>query len=471
MSGKIGLSCAQLLQLLTNALRRLDQASVLASLFLVYGMLAVLTWAVVTPPFQNVDEVSHLMRAEAVSRLVLVSPHEAVMPAPPNAKTGIYASAAPMSYVRADPAHRVTTALLDAAGRVGWGLPVPGGYANTAVYPPFLYGPASVTIKLSKVTGFSVTRTLYAARLVTGAVAVTLAFGAVALAGPAAPVLFAMLALPMTFALMGSPSQDAIMLPLAAFLAALMVRVMQAEFTSRRAFVGICVGLTVIAAARPPYACLGLLMLILPGPSLTARTAGAAIVGAVAIGWSLIAANVTGLLPLPGTDAPAQFRGVVADPIRALLVPARTLWLKGGFLAKAFIGILGWLDVELPHWFYPLAWAQLIVAAGLVASRLQARPLPWSDRAWSGLAAFGSVAGIFTTQYLACTPPGAPVVDGLQGRYFLPIALLLVTQLPGLPVPRPGSSLRLLALVLVVGFPLLSIVVTTRALVLRYYLT
>jgi len=80
-----------------------------------------------------------------------------------------------------------------------------------------------------------------------------------------------------------------------------------------------------------------------------------------------------------------------------------------------------------------------------------------------------SAAGMFATFYLIWTRPGDAIVSGMQGRYFLPLALAGAGLLPML---GDGRWTRLhKALVAVVAlFPIVSLAVVMRAVVLRYYL-
>ena len=77
----------------------------------------------------------------------------------------------------------------------------------------------------------------------------------------------------------------------------------------------------------------------------------------------------------------------------------------------------------------------------------------------------GAIAAVFVLQYLNWSPIGGPSVDGVQGRYFLPVAPFLLLLLPGSETRRPGWILVTLC-----SYPALSIVVTLRAIVFRYYL-
>jgi hypothetical protein len=70
-------------------------------------------------------------------------------------------------------------------------------------------------------------------------------------------------------------------------------------------------------------------------------------------------------------------------------------------------------------------------------------------------------------------PVGASVVEGVAGRYFLPLALFLTLALEGgdalLPARGRLAPLRLAGTALVLAFPLISVVVTLAAVETRYH--
>jgi uncharacterized membrane protein len=93
---------------------------------------------------------------------------------------------------------------------------------------------------------------------------------------------------------------------------------------------------------------------------------------------------------------------------------------------------------------------------------------------WTLAAILLSTGAVFGAMYLIWSPVGGPVVDGVQGRYFLPIAAFLpLVALGERPSEGQASTVRRLqrwANVLVLAFPLVSLLVVERAVVLRYYL-
>ena len=85
------------------------------------------------------------------------------------------------------------------------------------------------------------------------------------------------------------------------------------------------------------------------------------------------------------------------------------------------------------------------------------------------LGAIVSAICVFGALYITWTPPGAATADGVQGRYFLPLALIFAA----LPLPRgmPRSNhIRQVIVGIVAVFPMATLEVVMRAVVLRYYL-
>jgi uncharacterized membrane protein len=80
----------------------------------------------------------------------------------------------------------------------------------------------------------------------------------------------------------------------------------------------------------------------------------------------------------------------------------------------------------------------------------------------------GAVALVFALQYLSWTAPGSDLVDGVQGRYFIPVAVVFALAMPswrGL-----GARARPFALVGLASLGVVTPVVVVHALVMRYYL-
>ena len=471
--------------------------AVLAAAYLALGLAAVLVLARLTPPFQNPDELAHVLRAEQVEQGGLLGRRfvDQARPAAGGFLDGgalsVYGVFEPLIF---QPGHRATAEMFERADTVPWG----GkrwwqAFDNTAVYPPFLYLPAAAGIAAGRVDGWPVMRTLHVARLCGGVAAVAVGGVAVWVAGEAAPLAFALLCLPMALSLMAAVSQDALLLPVAGLAGGLLVRLRGAPagtgawvagaapgpasgavssaasgVASGMAFWAMCVCLALVGMARPVYLPVAVLPLLAGRVAWRTRAAGAAFVAACVLAWVAAAAHWALVNGSEGglADPAAQVAWLWAEPGRAWQVAALTLRTHGPALLEGFVGRLGWLDLALPAWVRRVAWASLLL--GALTSAAPARP-GWraagtGGRAVAAAAALTSGAAVFAVQYVTWTPVGLGLVMGVQGRYFLPMALLLGAALPGRAVLPRRAALALPAL----GAAMLGGVVW--AVVGRYYL-
>jgi uncharacterized membrane protein len=458
-----------------SGLRRLTERSpesVLAILFMLYGTISVSLLAVMTPPYQAPDEPAHFMRAEQISRGGLIGFRLSPTRSGGSVDTGVLASFMPFAPLLFHPDTKITRAMYDEAHKVAWGGgPAPTEFSGAAVYPPFLYLPAVVGIWIGKAVHLSVLHTLYLTRALGGFLAVAVSAAAIAVAGASAAWLFTLLLLPMTLFEMSSVTQDGLILAMSALAAALVASALrEGRALSPSNYIVICTSLALVAMARPPYAPLVLLLPLIPNLSRGLRFAGPLVAMAAVAAWSALAAIFAMVIwrndaaPDPG----AQLTLLLREPGRLPELAEATFRQFGGFYAEGFIGRLGWLDVELPAYYHRFAWA-MVVLAGLVSlsGGDSARYMPYRVAA-AALAILLAVAATFGVQYLTWTPVGATLLEGVQGRYLIPPALFLICLLP--VVFRRVPALQHAGLIALGLFPLITLVVMLRQIVLRYYL-
>ena len=428
----------------------------LALLYALYGIIAVLLLAILMPPYQNPDEAAHLVRADQISHagwLARTGPG-----APALIDRGLLTGSARFGR----PPDPLPRALYEP---IGWADRVVAAYPTSAIYPPGFYLPAAAALGFAHHNHLTVLPAIELARAVSGAAAVAIGALAIALAGPAGLWLFAVLTLPMALAQSAAVGQDGLMMASCALAAACLIR-LQAGLAPQRwaLFVLLCLSLVLVCQARPPYAALAFLPLIARVP-LGARLAGCAAILAATAAWSVASLHASGadVGHFNGSDAHAQAMALLRAPWRLPMILAATLAAYGqGYLAQA-IGVLGWLTVTLPATYRRAALLMLAWAA--IACLLP-------GRAWLGLrrailcagCLAGAALGVFAIQYLTWTKPGSAVIDGVQGRYFLPLAVLLAVLLARLGPARPGW----LALPVLL-FPIAGIVVTVHRIMLSYY--
>ena len=89
-----------------------------------------------------------------------------------------------------------------------------------------------------------------------------------------------------------------------------------------------------------------------------------------------------------------------------------------------FIGVLGWLSVFLPDWFYYFYGVLLIVGAvfGNLNLNLKQRLIMF--------ACFVPVIiALYTHFYIVWSPVGNSFIEGIQGRYFIPCAIMCLSSI------------------------------------------
>lgn len=442
-----------------------------AMLFCLHAGIGVTTIAVLMPPFQAADELAHFERADQVAGGGLVATrYDGGAASGGTIDLADDVLAAPFDAIRFHPERKVTRAMLEAAARVrrdGRGLQ---SFPNTAIYPPFLYFPAALGLVAGHAAGWSVLHTLVLSRLLDGVASVAIGALAIAWAGPAAPLLFAILCLPMSLALFASVSQDGPMIASGALAAVLLARAADAAGGRRGAcLTGGCIALALVGMARPAYLPLVLLPLLVPRVPLGWRVGGTAAATGAIVTWIALTDRMTLFRP-EALQVARQMHAALAHPGLWPAIAAGTIRVQLAHhlpYVQEFVGVLGWLDTPLPAPFYAVALAGLALA--LVLSLPPQPRLAPGPRLLAGLLLAAAALAVFVLQYLSWSPVGASYVEGVQGRYFLPVAVFLPLVLPHLRRPLPARAVAAGRLVL--GFaPCLSIAVTIRAIVLRYYL-
>lgn len=440
----------------------------LARLALVYGLMGCVMLSLAMPSFQNPDEPNHFRRAEQIAAgHLLAERHSELLGGP--VSPGIKATADLFDPLRFHPDRHVTPEMTAKAASIGWDGPkVLTHFPNSAIYPAPFYLPAAAGVLVGKALALSVATTLNLARMLTGICCVLLSAWGIRLAAQspqpnAAIWLFTLTTLPMTMALQNAASQDGLLNAAMLVAVALILRLDGGARDAMRFWSAVLL-LGLITMARPPYAPLFIVPLAMPFQSAVRRMMGAALIVVLCLGWTQIADPahvITG--QSAGADVLAQ-RQVILDPLWDVMLVLRTLRTHTVFYFDSFVGLLGWLDTSLPRSFYLLAGLMLALSLWLTAGRLRLGVV-WRQAAIP-LAMAGCVALVFLSIYLTFSTVRSPTIDGVQGRYFIPIVMLLACF-----ASSGGLSERFRGIAgwAVMLFPALSLAVTLRSVLMRYY--
>lgn len=415
--------------------------SVLLFVLLALPVSCFMAWAM--PPYFNVDETNHVMRSETVLHGHFFGRKDENGNSGGNIDSGLLALLSHYWPVLSDPSQHVTPDLVKSGRAIQWEgnrhfVHIP----NTAIYPPNLYVPTIIGLGLGKISGMSVQDSILTARFFNIGFSITILAAALWLTAYGRGPMMAVALWPMSIAQYAASSQDGLLIALSALYVALLSRPMVER---RRAMVAEFIGLAIIVAlismARPTNLLLLMpLWWVMPArigrwPAWTAPL----LVAVITVGWCLHAILFVQVMQVHGDVVPdmkAQIRHILAHPTAFPVALYNTLDQWGWPFTVAMLGWVGWANtnIVLPEGAYHFYLITLALAFGLGAAD-PGNHTSLKSRLIAGLALGGSFLAIFFLQYLTFTAPGADSVGGVQGRYFVPLAMMLTLLLPAI-APR-----------------------------------
>jgi len=458
-------------------------------LYLLYAVPLVVIIAIITPAFQSPDEPNHFARAEQVSRLELVP-------------TFVYDKAHPITAadsISKDPAivypdrggfmvdkgiyqldHiysplarngniKVAALKTDSAKNLQWHAgTIYFNFGNTAIYPPVVYLMQALGIGVGKLLHLSILNTLYLSRILNGLLCVTLCFFALMLARQSNILLFIVLLFPMTVSLFASVSQDAVLISCCFLLVGFIDDFAFGDsHRPKWKLYTMVILVAIIGIAKPPYIIFAFLFLFL-NLSPKQKAAGIIVPFAVLVLW-LIINHGSFMIKF----APAEMR--LNSKLQVLYIlhhPFRFMGMFFNFdktalqnVARMFVGVLAWLDVQLPDIYYRNAYICLVL--GIMVSL----GFKGSTRLRIALLVCGilTIVAVISAQYVTWTALESPTLGGMQGRYLIPIFPFLALALSGYPVNSNFTGLKAIVLPVVLLSPVYSATIMIQVICSRYY--
>ena len=381
----------------------------------------------ITPPLQVPDEWNHYVRAEAIGQGHLT----------PDMTWQGDCESFPIGIERFIRATYRTSGkftlheLRDAAA-----IPLDGGGKSTlcfsAWYTPVPYVPQVIVVAASRALQVRPFVTFYAGRIVNLGFVILMIVASMRLAPGYRSVFAAVALLPMAMYQLASWSADAPTFAAAVLLTAVLLRAVHRTSSMTKGEVIAIAGLAmVVALCKPVYFLIALLVLAIPRRRF--RSAGqriaviAAVVFAVALGVVTSSATAqraryNARVGLP-VDVREQARCVMANPLRFAEVAIDDLGANGTVYLEELVGRFGMNDVKLPM---AMVWPELFVL--VVAGLMSARPASVAQRLLTIMIALSTMAGVLLSQYLLWSVICGHAIEGVQGRYFLPIVPLALAS-------------------------------------------
>ncbi len=426
---------------------------------LAFALLATLfgaVFAVITPPFWGHDEITQFGRAYQVA-------HGGFLPTEIEDDRGVaYGGVIPpgiddlMGYafhdyqenpeepgaMVADPGayERLRSADIGTELRPIW-------FTNTAAYSPVAYVPAAVGIRVAEAVGLDVGGVVLLTRLagLLGYLVVA-GFALYALRAHRIQWLaFTVAVLPIAIFQAGTVTADTMTNALALLVSALLVKgLFLGRDLTRAETVALLAATLLLPLSKPTYVLLAMLVVLIPvrrfaffgGVAATGFDWRRLIpwvfagTGAVAFAiWMKIAAPTGDGMSLMRprhqwyTVKPDEQLGeILGDPFRFLGVFRDSIVYRDQRWFTQFFGELGFAYIDVPALAVLGCLLALAVSLG-IGDRMDAAAATTRRTLLVALTVAASVAMIYVTLYMSFTPVGFYIIDGVQGRYFVPLAL------------------------------------------------
>ena len=304
-------------------------------------------------------------------------------------------------------------------------------YTSAALYNFVCYIPQTLAALAGRVFNLSILATAYLMEVFNFVVWVLLVYFAIKILPKFKKIAVFVMLLPITLQEATSLSPDALTIGLSVFLVSYILYLAYGgvEKLSKKDYWFLAISALVIGFCKIVYLPLIFLMLVIPWTKFGTRKRKwvflSCLIGlAIILNLVWLAISSRYLLEYrDGVDSKAQLIGIVSNPLRYLMVMFRTVNASGqGWLTNLLGTTLGSFSFYLPYAIFPLSYAVAII---LFAQRDESVKLKKYDRTIFLSIFVVIMVGIFTSLYMQWTAVGAEVIDGIQGRYFLPILMLV----------------------------------------------
>lgn len=386
-----------------------------------------LLFALVTPPFQVPDENTHFYRANQIAEGMLYGVEGEII-----SSVHAFNSEIQKTDLHFKPHKKIDPVILID----GFFMPlnkeetVIVSTPTTINYNSIMYIPQTLGVLAGKALDYSPYKLLLISRITNLLFGILLTTLAIKIEPFRKWSLLYISLLPMTIFLYGSASADTFTISVC-ILYASFVMYLKTQDSSRNKLVLLILLTFLLAFLKPGYVFLCLIIILVPIFSnnkvydFTAKSAIIIITFALFLVWFKVSGKfqLEPFLEYGGVDVTRQLEYVMRNPFRFIRIFISDLVTDSAASAFMFIGVLGWVDTQLPtvvYVIYELCLGFILFfdnnypIKSIKTSRLILMT--------TFMITFTIIYGIF---YFVYTPVGANRIIGFQGRYILPIVSLV----------------------------------------------
>jgi uncharacterized membrane protein len=422
-------------------------------IFLIIAIPVLLIFTFLTGPFQVSDEPAHFLRAIAIS-------HGQITPVISTSRDSagglVESSAANLAVKYGDPFkvgfnehYRFFSRDLIKSYKIynSHDL-VYAPFSNTAIYFPAAHAPQAAAIFIARLFGINTLGWLYAGRLINVALFILISCYAISILRGFEVFVVTFLFLPMGLFEAASISADPAIITLSLILCGLIKFILEKKKLRPLDYIlfGICfvyVGLSKFAYI--PICLLPLILILLNdkiGRHFYIIFVMTILLVLSWVIWVLFVHNDVFNMRLDGSyvNVNAQVHLMISRPRDFLVTLVTSIRKDGKMELEMMVGSrLGWLTAYNPRWAFKLSWALLILAAFVRTESFVGSVKTSFIIVFCVLSSF---LMMYMLLYLQFTPVGGKHIDGMQGRYFLPLAALAPIVFGGIVVkPKIAAAM------------------------------
>ncbi len=394
-------------------------------LFLVFSIVIGLVYVFAMPPGVAPDEPNHFRRAYEVSEGKFISARESA-----DGEGGNYLPNSINEIFRVEPgAMRYSDMPNIVAESSQPASEVFQNFGNTALYSPIVYVPQATGILVGRVLHLPMIIIFYLARISNLVFWIIIGYFAIKKLPFGKNVLLLVLFLPISMQAASSCQADAITnISAIALFAVVLDKIKSRKILSTKEYITTIALAFVVSMSKIVYLPLIFLLLLLPkecfkGKRERALKIGLALLAIVAVNLMWLAISAGFLVQFrEGVNSGEQVKFILSNPIRYLMIVGTSIVDQGIFYFFSFFGSnLAHFNIGLAE-PYILFLAFFIFYTYMKESR-KAIDLSIKQKTVIGIISIICIGLIFTSIYVQWTAVGNPIIEGIQGRYFIPLAL------------------------------------------------
>jgi len=313
-------------------------------------------------------------------------------------------------------------------------------FEGSAVYTPLAYLPASIGIATARTLHLPLLSYVYLARIFVLVTYLVLIFFAIRLIPVGKWVIFVIALLPQSATLAVSMGSDAFIIGATALLVAFFVKAIhQTRQVTNRELSSMLVLSVALGLMKPPYMLLSLLVACIPVVKFGSKMRYFKWVGGIVLAtfltgaiWNVSVSDITKNVhtyqrPGLNINPDQQIKFIEHEPIKFSAILVNQMFLNTNAIYQQAVEHITWKGIHLPMWVVSLVYLNLILAFAATQN------VPIKPRKVLGLSRYGPVLILVMTSiliyvalYVSFNVVGREQIEGVNGRYFTPLILLLI---------------------------------------------